>query len=125
MARGQSPLIYLPAGVSHATRERTLERVAKVMERMLLSRPDEGGLSTPDTWEDLLGALGGSATLYAVDRNGDRWKVLRVNTDPGGFTGEIELLHQGRRGRYGPRWVDLEAAYGKLLPMVVYKGRRR
>jgi hypothetical protein len=124
MAQGQAPLIYLPAGVTKATRERTLAKVGAALERMLMLPPDEGGLTTPDSWEDLLSLTSaGSATLFAVDRNGERWKVMRVHADPGGWTGEIELLHQGRMGRYGPRWVDLEAAYGRLLPMVVYKGR--
>jgi hypothetical protein len=122
MAAGRAPLVFLPAGHSPTS-------LALVTDRLgaMLGRPArDGGLADPNAWENLLAAVGTDAKVYAVDRNGERWEVLRVNWDPGGFTGEINVRHQGRHSRGGrTHWLDLEQFYGQMLPVVVYKGRRR
>jgi hypothetical protein len=122
MASGQAPLIFLPAGHSPTSLALATDRLGS-----MLARPaQDGGLADPDAWENLLAAVGGDAKVYAVDRNGERWEVLRVNWDPGGYTGEINVRHQGRHSRGGrTHWLDLEQFYGQMLPVVVYKGRRR
>lgn len=118
LASGSSPLVFLPAGVSH------VPAVSTAMEKLLLSAPDSGGLTTPDAWEDLIASVGTRGDVFVVDRSGERWKVLDIEFDPGAYTGRLRLLHQGRVARYGPRLVDLHEAYGFMLPIVVYKQYR-
>jgi hypothetical protein len=123
MAQGEAPLVYIPHGAI-TTR---LPEITSALGAILSRHPEEGGLATPDAWENLAAAVGVSAAkLYVVDRNGERWRVLRVNWDPGGYTGEIEVQHQGRHSRGGrTHWLDLQQFYGQMLPVVIFKGRRR
>lgn len=115
LAQGQQPFVYMPPG--------TVERPA--ITRALYELLASGyGMATPAAWEDLLAAVGQSAKLFVIDGYGERWEVRDVLFDYGGETGELILRHLGRRSREGDFVVDLQEAYGRMLPVVVYKPPR-
>lgn len=119
LARGEAPLVYLPEGVSEVPQAR------QAMTNLITKHPLEGGLATPDAWEDLLAALGRRARVFVVTRNGERWEVIDVFYDPGGYTGQLLVRHQGRLARSGDRLIDLQDAYGYMIPIVEYRPVRR
>jgi hypothetical protein len=82
------------------------------------------GLADINAWYDLDAFLGNSADLYVMDRYGERYKVVDVLHDPGGETGELVLMHLGRKSRGGKRlYIDIWDAYKKMIPFVVYRDR--
>lgn len=118
LASGEAPLIYQPEG--------TYEKpaITEALQSMLTVGPVMG-ITNPNTWEDLLAAAGaGTADVFVVDRRGERYKVIDVLFDFGGETGELRLRHLGRRSRQGDLYVDLERAFGYMIPIVVYKSRQ-
>ena len=119
LVTGRAPLVYLPDGVDEVPQARA------AMLSLLTKPPLEGGLATPDAWEDLLATLGRRARVFVVTRDGERWEVLDVEFDPGGYTGQLRVRHQGRLARAGERLVDLQDAYGYMIPIVEYRPVRR
>lgn len=118
LASGEAPLIYQPEG--------TYEKpaITQALQSMLTVGPVMG-ITNPNTWEDLLAAAGaGTADVFVVDRRGERYKVIDVLFDFGGESGELRLRHLGRRSRQGDLYVDLERAFGYMIPIVVYKSRQ-
>lgn len=118
LARGELPLVYTSGDA---------QPVAQVQAALsaLVFSPAERGLVNPRAWDDLLAAAGRRAGVWVVDRSGERWQVLEVLFDPGGETGQLVLRHLGRRARQGELLVDLQDAYGFMIPVVVYKGTKQ
>jgi len=113
MASGNFPLIRVPPGHLWMVKPKVTEDITKLMTR--------SGLANPQYWYDLLASCSLSASLYVMDSYGERYKVIDVEIDPGGETGELILQHLGRRSRQGPMRVDIQDGYGRMLPFVVYK----
>lgn len=113
MASGKFTLIRVPEGHLWMVKSNTVRDMTKLMSR--------SGLANPQYWYDLLASCSTSANLYVMDAHGERYKVLDVEIDPGGETGELVLQHLGRRSRQGSMRVDIHEGYGKMLPFVVYK----
>lgn len=119
LAHGEQPTIYLTEGA------REKPEITRAMHHLATAHP-LAGVANPDAWEDLLAAAGRSATVYVVDRAGERWGVMEVLWDPGGETGQLRLRHLGPRSRGGQSLlVDLQEAFGYMIPVVVYKSPRR
>ena len=113
MLSGNFSLIRVPQGHSWVAKPNVARDMTKLMTR--------SGLANPQHWYDLFASCGVSASLYVMDGHGERYKVLDVEIDPGGETGELVLQHLGRRSRHGSMRVDIQDGYGKMLPFVVYK----
>jgi GNAT superfamily N-acetyltransferase len=118
LATGGAPLVYLPGRVVEKP------QASRALGALLTRHPFEGGLATPAAWEDLLAAVGIDGQVFVVDRGGDRWEVRGVQFDPGGFSGQLRVRHQGRKARRGDMLIDLQDAYGYMIPIVVYKDFR-
>lgn len=110
-ASGRLPLVYMPEG--------TYEKPGLVTAHARLLTP--AGLASPTAWYDLLAAAGHSANVFLIDRYGERWRLIDVLLDYGHETGQLQLRHVGARSRGGDRYVDVSAAYGHAIPIVVYK----
>jgi len=118
LAKGRLPFIITAPG-----REPKPELIASLYTLL-------HNLNIAQAWDDLLiqlGALPGlggtRADLYVVDQHGERYKVIDIELDFGGETGQLVLRHIGRRSRQGVMRVDIEQAYGYMLPVVMYRGK--
>lgn len=112
ISSGKVPLIYMPpSAYERPTITNALRRMYEDPRRM----------ASPDAWEDLLATAGTVANVYVFDRHGERYRVEHVRFYPGGESGELEIVHIGRRGRLR---VDLHDAFGYMLPVVAYKPTR-
>lgn len=115
MLSGRAPFVYLPEGVSE--RPKITEKLAALLTRR--------GIADVNAWEDLHAACGTGARLWVVDRSGERWEVLGVDFDYGSETGRLRVRHLGPRSREGELLIDIHQAFGRMLPVVVYKPTRR
>jgi hypothetical protein len=113
MLSGNFSLIRVPRGHSWMVKPKVTQGMTQLMTG--------SGLADPQRWYDLLASCGLSANLYVMDGHGERYKVIDVEIDPGGETGELILQHLGRRSRQGYMRVDIQDGYGRMLPFVVYK----
>lgn len=113
MASGKFPLIRVPPGYLWMVKPKVTNNMSQLMTR--------SGLADPQRWYDLLASCSLSANLYVMDSHGERYKVIDVEIDPGGETGELILQHLGRRSRQGNMRIDIHDGYGRMLPFVVYK----
>jgi len=116
MLSGNFPLIRVSEGGSWKIKP----KVTQTMSQLITKE----GIANPDRWYDLFAACGTSATLYVMDTHGERYRVVDIDIDYGGETGQLILQHLGRRSRGGNLMlIDIWEAYGKMLPFVVYKDR--
>jgi len=115
MLSGNFPLIRVPKGESWRVKPDLIKRMSSLMTKQ--------GIADANRWYDLLASCGTGATIYVMDSHGERYRVVDVNIDLGGETGELVLQHLGRRSRGGAVMrIDIWDAYGKMIPFVVYKG---
>lgn len=113
MLSGAYPLVRVPKGHAWMAKSSVSGAVSALMTPQ--------GLVDPQRWLDLQAACGHTADLYVMDRHGERYRVIDVLPDAGGETGRLLLRHVGRRSRTGDSLVDIQEAYGYMLPFVVYK----
>jgi len=114
MRSGRFPLIRIPVGQSWILKSRVVDALARLMTR--------AGLQNPQRWYDLFAACGMDASLYVMDQHTERYKVIDVEIDAGGETGELILQHLGRRSRNNQVMrVDILDGYGKMIPFVAYR----
>lgn len=116
---GKAPFIIMPVGSYEKL------RITQSMYYLLHNLKD------PQAWENVWIAIGGipghggangTAELYVVDRSNERYQVIDLDLDYGGETGSLRLRHVGRRSRERIE-IDVEQAYGYMLPIVMYKPR--
>ena len=116
LATGKAPLIHL--GEGRTSRPEVALALKGVMSRR--------GIADVNAWERLfLKAKAADAELFVVDRSGERWHVRDVLVDFGGETGRLVVLHFGPRSRTGDATVDIHRAFGYMIPVVVYRARRK
>lgn len=112
MVSGKAPLVYMP--------ESAYERPSVTAAlRAMYAEPRR--MADPHAWEDLLAAAGTMATVYVFDRHGERYRVTDVAFYPGSEEGDLVATHMGRRGVVR---IDLQRAFGYMLPVVAYKPTR-
>ena|GEM_PF-2544653 len=110
--QGKGSLVLLPKGA--------VERpeVTAALGQLL------GQLRSVDAWERLFLEVGSRAGLYVVTRQGEFYRVRDVIVDPGGESGVLRVTGLGRASRRGPMEVDVEEAYGYMVPYVAYRSPR-
>lgn len=113
LAKGMHPFVILPEGRS------LNEDVGDSLIELLHDITSAVG------WYNLfVDVKGRSAELFIIDRNNERYRVVRVNVDLGGDSGTLSIQHLGKRSREGILEVDIEEANSYMLPVIVYKPYR-
>lgn len=110
LATGKLPLVYVP--------EYRRPRKDVTLAHVHLLR----NLRDPDAWDRMLAICGiTNARLWVVDRRGERYRVVGLEYDYGGESGQLKLQPTGKASRGGVlKWVDIEDGYGYMIPIVTY-----